>query len=281
MIVLDCESLDSAYESIQSIFGLSRQTIDEVFAAPDFERLQLEHGLQDEPHLLFERFKAESSSQFRLDAVYWFHLSRVQSPNAFESGILPLRDQVDNIWDSLRLMVADRISDSEWAEFRKEMGDSDSAFLYHLKRNDPDHWGPYGVLVRDVAFCPTEIGNHDYLDMPEIVEDISLCFEDRYGFDLRSAFTQNSKPCIVKFVDTNPHERCFPPALYYLYSRFHGGRLSLSCNTCFDGRGSSVRPEQIHRIEFPHYVPVEIKTQRAFPFSKQRSQPSATISSDS
>ena len=121
-----------------------------------------------------------------------------------------------------------------------------------MKVSDADHWGPYGVLVRDVAFCPAEIGNHDYLGIPEIIEDISLCFVEQYGFDLRSAFIQNSQPCIVKFIDYTPDPRCLPPALYYLYSRFHGEPLSLSCNTCFDGLGKSVRQKQIQRVEVRH-----------------------------
>jgi len=32
MVVLDCASVDSTYESIQTSFGLSRQEIDKVFA---------------------------------------------------------------------------------------------------------------------------------------------------------------------------------------------------------------------------------------------------------
>jgi len=251
MIILDCESLDSTYKSIESIFGLTRETIDDVFAEPDFDRLQVEHGLQDEPHLLFERMRSESRASLRFDAVCWFHLSRVPSPESFRNGILPLPDQTNAIWDSLRSLAGKQISDAAWAEFRTQMGDSHSAFLYHMKLNDPDHWGPYGVLVRDVAFCPTEVSNHDYLDIPEIVEDISLCFAERHGFDLRSAFIQNSKPCIVKFIDEDPHLRCLPPALYYLYSRFHRQCLTLSCNTCFDGRGRLVGPDSIRKIETP------------------------------
>ncbi len=129
------------------------------------------------------------------------------------------------------------------------MENSYSAHLFHMKSNDHDHWGPYGMLVREVAFCLAEVGNHDYLDIPEIVEDIALCFAEQYEFDLRSAFIENSKPCIVKFIDQNPHEWCLTPALYYLYTKFRGESLSRWCNTCFDGQGKPVRPDQIKLIE--------------------------------
>ncbi len=170
--VLDCESLDSTYDSIQSIFGLTREAIDRVFASLDVERFYAENRdyPHDAPHLLMEKIKFESSSQIKFDAVCWFHLSRVLSPNTFENGILPLGGQVDAIWESLRSLVGARVSDDDWSDFRNNLGNSHSASLYHMKVNDRDHWGPYGVLVREVAFCPVEVGNHDYLDVPEIVE---------------------------------------------------------------------------------------------------------------
>jgi hypothetical protein len=257
MVVLDCESLDSTYDSVQSIFGLTRQAIDHVFASLDVERFYSENRgyPHDAPHLLFERIRAESRSPIQFDAVCWFHLSRVLSAHSFENGILPLGDQVDSIWNVLRGLVGRRSSDSEWAAFREKMGDSHSAFLYHMKLNDRDHWGPYGMLVRDVAFSQTNLGSH-YLTIPEIIEDISLCFAEQFGFDLRSAYIQNSQPCIVKFIVENPYPRCLPPALYYLFSRFHGESLSLSCNTCFDGGGNPVGPQQILRIEVPELLAV-------------------------
>ena len=85
--------------------------------------MQAEHGLHDEPRLLFERMKSESNLRLlSLDAVCWFHLSRVQSPITFKNGILPLRDQLNSIWDSLRSIAGNRISDSHWTNFRNKMG---------------------------------------------------------------------------------------------------------------------------------------------------------------
>ena len=251
MIILDCESLDSPYASIESIFGLTRQALDGVFVSLAVERFYAENRdyPHDAPHLLLERVKTQSSSPGNFDAVCWFHLTRSQSAKTFENGILPLGNQIEAIWESLRLLVGSRISDQGWADFRTNMGDSHSAYLYRLKVNDRDHWGPYGVLVRDVAFCATEIGNHDYLCVPEIIEDICLCFADRFNFDLLSEFTQNSQPYIVKFIDESPHPSCLPPALYYLYSKFRRECLSLSCNTCFDGSGTIVPNAAIQKIE--------------------------------
>ena len=255
MIVLDCESLDSTYDSVQSIFRLTRQAIDRVFATLDVERFYRENRdyPRDAPHLLLEKISAQSSCAIQFDAVCWFHLSRAPSADSFRNGIFPLREQLDAIWDYLRSLVGSVISNEDWNRFRNKMGNSPSADLYHMKVNDAFHWGPYGVLVRDAALRPTQIGNHDYLRIPEIVEDISLCFEEQYGFDLCSAFIQNSQPVIVKFIDKDPHHRCLPPALYYLYSRFHGEALSLACNTCFDGRGERIRADQIRSVEVPNY----------------------------
>lgn len=263
MAVLDCESIESTYDSIQSIFGISRQSIDQLFENLDVQRFYAENRdyAYDTPHLLLEKISELSSSGVNLDAVCWFHLTRIHPSTTFENGILPLGLQVDAIWDLLRSLVGDRISDDEWKQFRDGMGDSHSAHLYHMKVRDSDYWGPYGVLVRDVALCPSEVGHHDYLGIPEIVEDICLCLAESNEFDLYAAFVENSKPSIVKFIDPNPSIRCLPPAIYYLYARFHKEQLSLSCNTCFDGGAKPVPAEWIQRIDFPHF---DFKTGRYF-----------------
>ncbi|AWI03207.1 hypothetical protein [Clostridium drakei] len=50
------------------------------------------------------------------------------------------------------------------------------------------------MVVKDAAFSSEEIGNHDYLKIPEIVEDICVCFEKIYGINL---YISNSKSMIV------------------------------------------------------------------------------------
>ena len=95
--------------------------------------------------------------------------------------------------------------------FKKNMGGHHHAYLYGMKVHGKMHWGPYALLSRDHAFKPGEIGNHDYLGAPEIVEDICLCFSEKFEFDLLGAFMKKTKPCVVKFVAGPGMIACLPP----------------------------------------------------------------------
>jgi hypothetical protein len=57
------------------------------------------------------------------------------------------------------------------------------SFLYNFKEEGPDdiHGGPFGFLVREVAFHSPSLSTHDYLGMPETIEDICHGDEDQFG----------------------------------------------------------------------------------------------------
>jgi hypothetical protein len=86
---------------------------------------------------------------------------------------------------------------------------SSVSFQYNLKTSGSIHWCPYAMLVKDIGF--NDVGNHNYLRVPEIVEDICLSFQQQYGVDLLQRYLNNTKSCIVKFYSNNIKE-------YYLYS---------------------------------------------------------------
>ena len=70
----------------------------------------------------------------------------------------------------------------EWETFRRAVETThtgDDANLYRMKTRDILHWGPHAVLVRDVLINPERFESVDYLNTPEIVEDISFCFRER------------------------------------------------------------------------------------------------------
>ena len=97
------------------------------------------------------------------------------------------------------------------------------------------------MLVKDVAFHPSEIGNHDYLRVPEIIEDIGL----------EKAYAQKAFPVIVKFraeAEFSP-EFYLKPMLNYIYCTIRGMDFSLNCNTCFDAKGHIIEPEKIVYVE--------------------------------
>jgi len=129
------------------------------------------------------------------------------------------------------------------------MGSHHHAGLYHMKARDSMHWGPHAILIRDHALIPEKIGDHAYLEVPEIVEDICICLSEQHNFDLLEAFMRTTKPAIVKFSD-QPRSDCLATAVYHLYNAFRGYGCCRECNTCFDGEGVPVPKERILNVEF-------------------------------
>jgi hypothetical protein len=104
----------------------------------------------------------EATLAGKYDRTCWFHLTRTITANKFRQGILPLGQRLDAVWD----------------------------FLYSV--SDAMHWGPYALLIKDHAFKSEQIGNHDYFDSPEIVEDVCIYFTERHRFDLLAAFKNST-----------------------------------------------------------------------------------------
>jgi hypothetical protein len=252
MKILDCETLDSTYESLDHILNVSRTRLEHLFENFDVDG---DHRGSSQIHrppedLLLAEVERMAAGLVGCNRACWFHLTRVNLDSSFSDGILPLGTSLDRIWDFLGSLVGQRISPGLWTALRRDMGSSPSAGLYHMKVANMAHWGPFASLVRDHAFSTQETGCHDYLCAPEIVEDICRCFSDRSDFDLLESFKVNTRSCIVKFVVDTPRADCVRAAVYHLYNRARRFNCSIGCNTCYNGQGVPVRPDQILKVEF-------------------------------
>jgi hypothetical protein len=254
MKVLDCETTDSTYDSLESIQGVKRIKLESVFDALDLERFYQENRYYPRPpeDLLYYEVRKVSTLPSTYDQTCWFHLTRTIPLNNFEQNILPLGQCINGIWDLLHSLVKRAISSAEWTAFMEDMGDHHNAGLYAMKVSDETHWSPYALLSRDHAFKVSEVGNDDYLGAPEIVEDICLCFSEKFEYDLLGTFIRKTKPFVVKFV-AGPRSGCVSTAIYHLYNVYRGNRCSMQCNTCFDGESVAIPREDILKVEFPTY----------------------------
>lgn len=254
MRILDCESVESTYLSLESILSLSKAELETIFSSLNMDQFYQQnpnyHGSGDE--LLFAIVNNGPSKTINFERTCWFHLTRSKQPHTFDRGILPLNLQINAIWDFLLSLLDDSISEREWKLFCEELNHSDYHYarLYREKINRAQHWGPYAGLVRDMAFRAEEAGNHNYLRTPEIIEDICLCFANTYQIDLLSRFQERTRPCIVKFVTDDCNQGCIMAALYYLYKVFHDDQLNWYCNRSFDNKGKPLEAGQILKVEF-------------------------------
>ena len=249
MITLDCENRDTALGSLSLIYGVSALEIETFLKETDLERHYAENDPQlpgdRELTLLFE--KALACTPSAIDRVFWFHLTRVSHDADFQSGILPLTGALPHVWS----MILGIFKGTEYeATLRKFRDNGVPNFHYSLKVGKPHLSGPYAMLVRDAAFQSHKMGNHDYLWLPEIVEDICNGYLGVSGIKLHDTVCDALIPYVVKFWSSKQTGRgCIESAMYYLYCTAHGQGLSINANTCFDGNNCAIPRKQIVKIE--------------------------------
>ncbi|PSB24739.1 hypothetical protein C7B82_25340 [Stenomitos frigidus ULC18] len=183
-----------------------------------------------------------------IDEVCWFHLTRTRLDSKFQAGILPLGSAIKEIWNTL-LEIFEGTDHYDNLLQLRDCGVADH--LYNLKVSDHCHWGPFAMLIREEAFRANEVGNHDYLRLPEIIEDICNGYSKVFNFRLHDTVVGSLQPCIVKFV-SNKYigNELFKPILYYLFLTAKGEPLEIESDACFDGEGLEVPVESILKVDF-------------------------------
>lgn len=256
MRILDLESAEHGYNSLELICGVARPRIEALFNSVDINHFYGDktHGFSSFDRYLFAFFQRELQQDLSYERTCWFHLTRAVEGATFSNGLLPLHHALDGIWQMLYELVSSEITPEQWVEFRRALMESElhSARLYRMKANDPRMCGPYAMLIKEFGFRPNEIGNHDYLRTPEIVEDICLVYRQLYGLDLLSRYINQTKPCIVKFHAPARGEE-LGIALCHLHNHHKKVEPFSSCNTCYVGEGVPVPGSDILSIEFPEY----------------------------
>jgi len=245
MVVLDCESRDSTLASIAAIYGLPPTIIDEFLRGFDIDKhLRIDSLCRPSKELLrlFERsLKCQATS---LNEVYWFHLTRASSnANFMKNGIQPLSQSLDFVWEAIFNVFRNTSHEAPLRALRQRKTSDDT---YDQKLSHPMQGGPFAMLVRESAFRAEEMKNHDYLYLPEIMEDICNKYHKVSGESIYDVLSINLRPYIIKFSSRQQiGKHCIESAIYYLYCETHNRDLSGDANTCYDGNNETVRPEQI------------------------------------
>ena len=236
MICLDCETYEIALHSVSQIMRIPQEELRSHLANINYEVLYEEHQFE----FPFEEFVLQTVcnkfcvNDFRIDLIYWFHLSRTMHPEWFsEKGILSLREMEPLLRADIETL-------------RQQMPNPPhytcSGTTYRML-HDSSRQGPFAMLVKDVAFCHDKIGHHDYLSIPECVEDM--------GADIAKLFYNNSASVIVKFhaVPQFAAETYLEHVLCYLYCAFNQKELFFGCNTCYEAPLHKILPEDIVYVE--------------------------------
>ena len=218
---LDCENQTAALKSLADITGIVAERIWNIFLDHDFVE-EYENGRYpcDFLDYLYNRFmEFFEIPNVEIDEICWFHLTRTMHPELFRTnGILPRKEAY---------LLLNQVENST-------IHPCSPIFIKECQ-------GPFAMLVKDIAFCPEDADHHDYLKVPELMEDMGLS----------SIYEENGTSIIIKFVSKPGFEpyHYLKHVLYYLYNCRHSNNLDMWCNTCFNAEGIPISPDSFLYIE--------------------------------
>ncbi len=249
-LVLDCYSPHTAIESLCEAFRCTPEQLSDVCNTTDLVA-KFERGWEDIPvpfdQYLFDHLVNNLGEPKDFERICWFHGTRTTSGATFDEGILPLGFALGKIWDTM-IEVAPNQAVQGRLENMKANGVNN--FQFNLKVPKEDMWGPYAILVRDVAFNANKLYQHDYLGMPEIIEDICYGYSKAYDESILEVYEQALAPCLVKF-ETGPEEFVNGPiiaASCYVYSCLRSENITGNSVICYDGKNQII--SDILSVEF-------------------------------
>lgn len=248
MADLDCESAESTLRSLSAIYRTDERNLSDFFTSVDLDQhfRKTNPDLQADQELKRMLELAVGPQQRVISRTFWFHLTRVPIGTQFAEGILPLNDALPRVWAMLDGIFSGTHHQCRLRQMRQE---GVANLQYNLKVPDSTHWGPYAMLVREIAFCAESASNHDYLKIPEIVEDICNGYAARFDEDIQSVVERSLVPMIVKLWMSEPeHQYGLSSAIYYAYASHNKEKLSWLANTCFDGHGQRIPNERIMSV---------------------------------
>ncbi|WP_143073697.1 hypothetical protein [Actinokineospora terrae] len=245
---LDCHDPQSAVRSLSTAFRVEDH---ELLLAIKSCRVRDYDAPYLEERILAKILKdlgVRGTPQFA--GTYFFHGTRTFDSGGFSvRGVLPLTDVLDELWTSLHSLIGHIVTRSEWEAHRRAIETTTAGghggWQYRLKTRDPGiHAGPYAHLIRELHLTPSP-ERHDYLAVPEIVQDIARTCD----FNLIERYTEATTPCVVKFRTSANEEHAYQAAFWYVYAHIHGDAPPQSILYAYSGQNKPVQPHDVLSVE--------------------------------
>jgi hypothetical protein len=254
VIALDCETYDTALKGICDIFEIQES---DLLRFLEDSNLNVEHATKHSKEMPFEEFLYNAfitgfnCTPISITKVCWFHLARTLDPQSYENGIFPLGKIKDRLFSEMYQLISDKFTPEEWEEIIRSPGGRNHLAYGERVGNVMLH-GCYAMLINEEAFLSEEFNAHDYLAIPEIVEDLCYAVEEKYGIDLMALYKAYSSSIIVKFFtfpsDFSEQQRILTTVLSYLRSKCLNTELT-GLYYGFAAQNEIIPPEQIIQIE--------------------------------
>lgn len=251
MLVLDCSTRNQALLSLSAGFGCTVPELSAVLLSLDLDQVfETDPSITVEACQYLREYVCEKLGTPRpFTSAYGFHGTRTFAGNAFPEGLLALNQSEALVMEML-------IAHAPNAEVRKQLqawnvpgGVPDK--MFKLRTGNSTHGGPYGHLVREVHFHASNLGQHDYVRMPELVEDVCNAWSKKYDQDLTEHYLRVLHPCIVWFrADIEPESGKQWAALQYAYTSVRALEPDFGAVMGIDCSGESVSAKAIVNVEF-------------------------------
>lgn len=251
-VSLNCSSLETSVSSLSKIFDCNERDIIKEISFNHKENFERQDDFCYFEDFLFDVFTKSFHGYLSLDSVIAFHGTRTLRNNNFENGLLNLSESLGQIWETL-IKYSSEEHKNRFKELMKEehFGYNDNRYGFKIIHQD---FGPYGFLVKDSLFSSQALGNHDYLNVPEIIEDILFEYSKRYGFELLSLIEYFNKKMVSKIVsfkhdkhseNDNNLDYYIRFSIAYIYNKIRDINVDNSSLVCIDRKGKNIYQNDI------------------------------------
>lgn len=235
-MILDCSSYESTKKSLLDIFSTTEEKLAAVLQSIN----PFESSYKPAKEVLYDETCDILGQPKDNISVVWFHGTRTEDDSLFHKfGILTKSEA--------RKFIEPRLI--ELSEGMESFGSNPFSLSLSGKQGDHDE-GPFAFLIRDIAIhAPSP--NHNYLDAPEMVEDIAGTLLGENYLQLVNRFKETSAPCLVSFTSESKGYE-LSHALLYLKLVEEGEthfEAASSANTFFDSESVVVSPDRIQSVE--------------------------------
>ncbi len=256
MKTLDCESIESTYQSLEAILGIKEIELKGIFGSVDvYTACEQDRKSFTRPtDFLLSYVQKQKSCKTHFDATCWFHCTRTRPDNKYEEGILPLDQTIPHIMDFLFELCRDELTIVQ-SQFKTTLMNA-LRLVDTYDARCHGNGGPHALLIREAAIEAAKDSTYwNYFRIPEIVDDICKCCP--YGVNLKHKYITNTAPCIVKFIDYRADMYVLRRALIYAYLKYRNLKLLPNSNLCFSAEGIPVPKDRILNVEFLRESEVE------------------------
>jgi hypothetical protein len=246
--VLDCSSVEQAFQSLCELMGLSPAQLSARVRAIEVD---WDHKDVSPERQVLMQMGLDPGSLPAPSAVRWFHATRALPGTTFGDGLQPTLQTLPRLWEALGNCADRWLSPSEWDDYQRSFSRADRFFSqqFHRKQLLPDWQGPFAFLLRDAALGK-HVGHKNFTLLSEAAEDICADFEAVFRHPLQQVWQETARPCLVVCTLPGAWPGTVRAAANYVYRSLRGIECGLDCNANFDGHGQAVPFSLIDRVEW-------------------------------